>query len=165
MNICVEGPDNSGKTNLVEALSEIYERSVIHATKPEDDIDAWSKYLDEVEDSGNVILDRSHAVSGLIYDVAVRKQLPYFGREHVERVVADTLLIVCLPAKELVLGDKTRHQMPGVRENHEAIYDAYHDLFGTGKVGNLSVFIYDWTKHGAVDAMNWIEDILGGPLY
>lgn len=165
MNICVEGPDNSGKTSLVEALSEIYERPVVHATKPEDNIDAWCKYQDEIEDRAQLILDRSQAVSGLIYDTVVRKQLPYFGREHVERLVADTLLIVCLPAKELVLGDKSRHQMPGVRENHEAIYDAYHDLFGTGVVSGLTVFIYDWTKHGAVDVMNWIEEMLGGPLY
>lgn len=165
MNICIEGPDNSGKSTLVKELAYIYDRPVIHATRPESDEHAWGLFQDETQDSGSAILDRSQAMSGIIYDVVVRKQLPLFGREHVERLAECTLLIVCLPPKEVVLADNGREQMDGVVSNHEALYDAYTELANGGKIGHCSVFIYDYTKHKPTDVMDWIEDLLGGPLY
>lgn len=165
MNICIEGPDNSGKTTLVKELAYIYERPVIHATRPESDEHAWGLFQDETQDSGTVILDRSQAMSGLVYDVVVRNQLPLFGREHIEKLAECTLLIICLPPKEQVLAKNGREQMEGVESNHAKLYDAYKELAHNGKIGHYSVFIYDYNEHVAADVMNWIEDMLGGPLY
>lgn len=165
MNICIEGPDNSGKTTLVDQLSYIYDREIRHAGKPESNDFAAAEFEDECADSGKFILDRSQAVSGLIYDVVVRKQMPYFGMHDVERLAYDALLIICLPPKELVLGDKIRGQMPGVRENHAALYDAYDSLVKDGKIGQSSVFVYDYTMHSVTDIVDWIERMLGGDLY
>ncbi|MCR8526345.1 hypothetical protein WB334_25605, partial [Escherichia coli] len=72
------------------------------------------------------------------------------------------LLIICLPPKDVVLADKERDQMPGVRENHEALYDAYASLVTDGKIGQASVFVYDYTKHSAIDVMNWIDSLVPG---
>lgn len=165
MNICIEGPDNSGKSTLVNELAYIYEREVRHATKPADNVAAALDFEIECRDGSKLILDRSQAVSGLIYDAVVRKQLPYFGLHDVERLAFDALLIICLPPKEIVLADKERDQMEGVRDNHEALYDAYAGLVTDGKIGNSSVFVYDYTKHKPTDVMDWIENLLAGPLY
>jgi len=165
MNICIEGPDNSGKSTLVKELAYIYNRQVRHATKPESDEHAWYSFEDEIIDSGKLILDRSQAMSGIVYDTVVRKQMPYFGREHLEKLAECTLLIVCLPPKEIVLADNGREQMDGVVSNHEALYDAYYELTKTGKIGFYTVFVYDYTKHKPTDIMDWIDVMLGGPLY
>lgn len=165
MNICIEGPDNSGKTTLVKELAYIYERPVIHAPRPESDEHAWGLFQDETQDSGTVILDRSQAMSGLIYDIVVRNQLPLFGREHIEKLAECTLLIVCLPPLEDVLAENGREQMHGVASNHAKLYEAYKELANGGKIGHYSVFIYNWRIHTTTDVMNWIEEMLGGPLY
>lgn len=171
MNICVEGCDNSGKTTLVEALAQIYERQVRHATRPANDVAAKMLFEEEVDEDGSWILDRSQAISGYIYDSVVRKQIPLFSMEHISTLARCTLLIICLPPKELVLGDQSREQMPGVRENHEALYDAYAELvygdhdFPGGSIDGASVFVFDYTKHHLGDVIDWITDMLGGPLY
>lgn len=166
MNICVEGPDNSGKTTLVDLLSEVYDREIVHAGKPESDAEAYADFGIELNKEGQLILDRSQAISGMLYDFHVRKEVPYFGMKDCEEVACETLLIVCLPDKELVLADKSRKQMPGVRENHEALYDGYAEMVSYMKsTGNSSVFVYDYTKHKLTDVMNWIEDVLAGPIY
>lgn len=165
MNICVEGPDNSGKSTLVKELAHIYDRPVIHATHPESDEHAWGLFQDETQDSGTAILDRSQAMSGVIYDVVVRKQLPFFGREHLEKLAECTVLVICLPPKELVLADNGRDQMGGVAANHEVLYDAYAELAKTGKIGFHTVIVYDYTKHNSGYIMDKIEALLGGPLY
>ena len=165
MNICIEGPDNSGKTSLALELAYIYERLIRHATKPADNEAAALDFEIECRDDSSLILDRSQAVSGLIYDFVVRKQMPYFGMHDVERLAYEALLIICLPPKDIVLADKERDQMAGVRENHEALYDAYASLVTDGKIGQASVFVYDYTKHKTTDVMGWIENLLAGPLH
>ena len=171
MNICAEGPDNAGKSTLVEALAQIYERQVRHATKPANDTAARMLYEEEIDYSGRWILDRSQAISGYIYDRVVRKQEPFFNMDDVAEIAQNTLLIICLPPKELVLEDNGRDQMKGVNENLSALYDAYsmlafgdHDFPGGSIAGN-SVFVYDYTKHHLGDVIDWITDVLGGPLY
>lgn len=165
MNICIEGPDNSGKSRLVSELAYIYEREVRHATKPANNEAAALDFEIECRDDSSLILDRSQAISGLLYDTIVRKQMPYFGLRDVESLAYNALLIICLPPKELVLADNGRDQMDGVLSNHEALYNAYASLVTDGKIGQASVFVYDYTKHKPADVMDWIEDMLTGPLY
>lgn len=171
MNICVEGCDNSGKSVLVKALSQIYDRPTLHATKLESDADARRMFEAEVDDAGELVLDRSQAISDYIYSKVVRKQQSCFDYDDVVEVAEKTLLIICLPPKDLVLGDRKREEMPGVRENHAALYDEYmmlaygdHDFPG-GSIDGNSVFIFDYTKHHLGDVIDWITDTLGGPLY
>lgn len=171
MNICVEGPDNSGKSVLVKALSQIYDRPTLHATKMKSDADARSMFEAEVDDAGRLVLDRSQAISDYIYSKIVRKQQSCFDYDDIVEVAEKTLLIICLPPKDLVLGDRKREEMPGVRENHEALYDEYvtlaygdHDFHG-GSIDGNSVFVFDYTKHHMGDVIDWITDVLGGPLY
>ena len=171
MNICVEGPDNSGKSVLVKALSQIYDRPTLHATKLESDADARRMFEAEVDDAGELVLDRSQAISDYIYSKVVRKQPSCFDYDDVVEVAEKTLLIICLPPKDLVFGDRKREEMPGVRENHEALYDEYmmlaygdHDFPG-GSIDGNSVFVFDYTKHHLGDVIDWITDTLGGPLY
>lgn len=164
MNICIEGPDNSGKTTLVENLAQVYERQVRHATKPSSNEEALELFTEEVDQGGQFILDRSQAISGMLYDFHVRKQVPYFGMSQCEDLAWNTLLIICLPPKELVLADQERDQMPGVRENHEALYDAYADLATGSELGGNSIFVFDYTKHDLGDVIDWITDLLNGPL-
>ena len=125
MNICVEGPDNSGKSVLVKALSQIYDRPTLHATKMKSDADARSMFEAEVDDAGRLVLDRSQAISDYIYSKIVRKQQSCFDYDDIVEVAEKTLLIICLPPKDLVLGDRKREEMPGVRENHEEIGRAH----------------------------------------
>lgn len=165
MNIVVEGPDNAGKTTLVELLAEVYDREIRHASKPKDNEEAFILAEEERDGAGKWILDRSQIISGMLYDFHVRKHVPYFGMKDVEDLAYDAIVIICLPPKDLVLADKTRDQMPGVRENHEALYDAYADLADGGKIGQSKIFVYDYTKHTLLDLMDGIEDVLGGPLY
>lgn len=165
MNICVEGPDNSGKTTLVESLAQIYERQVRHASYTGNHNEDWLMFQDELADEGQLILDRSKAISGYIYDRVVRKVASPFTYSEIAEVAQFTLLIICLPPKELVLEDNGRDQMKGVNENLSALYDAYDDLATGCMIDGNSVFIFDYTKHHLGDVIDWITDILGGPLY
>lgn len=171
MNICVEGPDNSGKSVLVKALSQVYDRPTLHATKLESDADARRMFEAEVDDTGELVLDRSQAISDYIYSKVVRKQQSCFDYDDVVEVAQQTLLIICLPPKELVLAKNGREQMAGVNENLSDLYDAYqhlaygdHDWPG-GEIAGNSVFVFDYTKHTLETVMDWIEQMLGGPLY
>ena len=171
MNICVEGPDNSGKSTLVEALAQIYDRQVKHATKPESDKKAMEDFGFELDGDMELILDRSQAISGYIYDRVVREQSSLFDLDDIAEVARCTLLIICLPPKELVTADNGRDQMKGVNENLSELYDEYtalaygdHDFPG-GSIDGNSIFIFDYTKHRLGDVIDWITDTLGGPLY
>lgn len=171
MNICVEGPDNSGKTTLVESLAQIYNRQVKHAGYTGNHIEDHEQFMLEIEDDGQLILDRSKAISGYVYDSVVRKIGSKFNMDDIAEVAQNTLLIICLPPKELVLEDNGRDQMKGVNENLSALYNEYtmlaygdHDFPG-GSIDGNSVFVYDYTKHHLGDVIDWITDTLGGPLY
>lgn len=165
MNICVEGPDNSGKSTLVESLAQIYERQVRHAGYTDNHDEDWIVFQDELADEGQLILDRSKAISGYIYDRVVRKVASPFTYSDMLEVAQYTLLIICLPPKELVVEDNGRDQMKGVNENLSDLYLEYEELTRECEAYGNSVFVFDYTKHHLGDVIDWITDTLGGPLY
>lgn len=165
MNICVEGPDNSGKSTLVESLAQIYERQIRHAGYTGNHVCDWNLFQEELQENSKLILDRSKAISGYVYDHVVRKIESPFTVDDIAAVARCALLIVCLPPKELVLADNGRDQMKGVNENLVWLYNEYVELFCEGSFDDNSIFIFDYTKHHLGDVIDWITDTLGGPLY
>lgn len=171
--IVLEGADGCGKTTLLKRLCTdtrlpAHPRASDSLTGPVADLYAWTKNDLKTWDKQPLsIYDRHPLTSEHIYGPHVRgevrpgfemknKELAYlrrFFREHV-------LLIVCLPPKEIaranVMNDS--HQMAGVVENFDYIYDCYRMM---PLIWPLSchVAMYDYTvpEH----ARHGYDEILG----
>lgn len=142
--ILVEGPDGAGKTTLVNQLALSYGLPIgARGTSNRDLLwtvtvpDTFRALKECVGGKGApVIWDRLY-YSDFVYaplwatprDVAFNASQQSF----IDRIIeaARFPIIVCLPRRQTVLQNirGERHQMPGVVERAEAIYDEYRNMY------------------------------------
>ena len=137
--IVVEGPDNAGKSTLVRNLCETFDlREGKRGTDNRDDL--WkvtvadthrALHEAEVGTSPARVWDRLF-FSEFVYSKYTGRECEF--SEHRKAFILKELeakgypIILCLPMKATVLKPNDRHQMAGVNENLEAIYDDYVEM-------------------------------------
>lgn len=184
--IIVEGPDGAGKTTLVEKLLCLFGDDLKlgqRGTANRDDL--WKVTKSDTYRALRQAVGDPHERSTkvLIWDRLFWSEFAYWdlvGRDHPEfndddraiipNVVAglDALVIWCLPLKETVMAniEAERHQMPGVRERAEEIFNRYSQM----RVDNSLVpsvlrprfWIYDYTNERVGRSLFEIERMVGG---
>lgn len=135
--IVVEGPDGSGKTNLVEKLRadlklELIPRAVDSNAEYQVPLDVW---VDDVQRrvTEPIIVDRHQLISHLVYGPTMRREL--IGRFVNHRWLADTLehfwasrpiVILCLPPLLEVKSNVEADEYKVALEDIEVFYWTYH---------------------------------------
>lgn len=167
--IIVEGPDGSGKSELIKQLSRdlslpVAPKVVSADTKPLVDLDKWTE-LNLRAGFQEVLFDRHRLISEPIYGPATR------GRQHIRFLdlgwmsemmgqfySLDPIIIYCMPPLNVVRANVNRPETDNeaVRSRISAIYAAYtaraaSDMSrGVGKIYN-----YRTTKY--TDVLHWIQ--------
>lgn len=152
--IIIEGPDGGGKSTLVEGLCMEYGLIVgERATKNRDLLykvtrqDTYTAIAHEV--MGNMskpfIWDRLFW-SEMVYADVVGRPVEFKPTEQdlIKKFLSSlSVLVVCMPPKHTVLENvaASKHEMDGVKERAEVIYDRYKSLF-QGYGGQLVWFDY-----------------------
>lgn len=108
MSIVLEGPDNSGKTTLANALrSAVHDCKYVHAGGPPRDlkaeIDCMVEQHELVALHWNVVLDRCTSISQSVYNPSV--ELEPTRRAFRERLYStkSALIVYCRPSTEWLL--------------------------------------------------------------
>ncbi|QDH45124.1 guanylate kinase [Salmonella phage SE13] len=160
MNIIIEGPDNAGKSTLIEFLKSRTGRSVIHNTVDKNPESVMAKQTKENALEGNCIYDRSAVISEYIYCLVLqRTPVVNINISHVADMCDNAIVIFCMPPVEKVLAT-TKDEMPGVVENLEALYNQYDNLIDELVLMSKQFFIYDWTieEDGPGAALEYINE-------
>ena len=131
MLVIVEGPDFSGKTNLVNALVHDLNARSFKSDRPEsmDEVHNWVETVRSQEQYGDfLICDRSPLISEPIYGDLLRKEtiLPWVEAQKLLSSLVDSgiLIIFCDPGEHQVFSCDNE-QMVGVKENLDLIYTSY----------------------------------------
>lgn len=160
--IIVEGPDGSGKTTLVHELCarlgleqgqrSTADRDRLHETTVADSYEAVHAAV--IGWRPPLIWDRMF-YSDPIYAHIVRDEESRFGPRQVEylhRLVLsmEAPVILCLPDLDVVRENvKKDHQLEGVVDNIDHIWQAYHNLMHRMS-GHPGLIVYDYTVKGRI---------------
>lgn len=156
--IILEGPDNSGKSTLGAGLKSLLGWKFEHGKR---------FHVYDISDHGRgeavyrealvqltprpIILDRCYAIGENIYGPIVRGHNNLNHRAlDILRTLANSqsLIIYCRPPIENIVGT-TKEEMPGVKENLEAITKTYDRVMDVLEKSGAFVIRYDYTKHGS----------------
>lgn len=136
MIIITEGPDSSGKTTLIQALSEELKLARVGTydrTQPQH-YQHWVEACPH-----NIITDRWPAISDLVYG-------PILGRgtwSSMKQADTPHFLIYCRPQDSEIMNTiHNKPQLEGVIDNAKSILRAYDDLMAQLNPS----FIYDYTQ-------------------
>jgi hypothetical protein len=144
-HIVVEGPDGSGKTNMVNRLHEtfgfpIHTRASRSTTGPLERVDLWAAHdVDTMADQPPSVYDRHPVISEPIYASLARNEMPHgsfidpvWRKTMRANMAPHALLIICMPPLTVVeknVMETSDNQMPGVLRNITAIYHAYRQAW------------------------------------
>lgn len=157
--IIVEGPDGSGKSNLVRRINEefglpIHERASTSVGGPVEDLMGWAyRDVTTMPEQPLSVYDRHPLISEYIYAPLVRILRHEFvtpsAHTLIRLMARQTFVVWCVPPYTYVSGnvsDDLDNQMQGVHENLGAIYELYNAMrmFWSGQS-----MVWDYTKSGA----------------
>ncbi len=147
MKIIVVGMDNTGKTTLVNQLSEYYGCESIKSLGP-----GYSRQemIEEVKRKmdlpGMKILERFSIIEECIYGNVLRNN-PKFSLDDMDWIRDyDFVIIYCRPEDEVIYNFGEREQMEGVIEQREKLVKAFDDLIIELSRRGFVIIPYDWTK-------------------
>ena len=161
--IIIEGPDGSGKTNLIGRLADRFQLKVhekfVHSTDYEGSSgDLFQRACLDIVDRPNelTIYDRHPLISEYVYGPIIRGKLPALvwagpvARQMVERLASNSLVVWCRPPNERLHSTvSTERDMTGVSTHIDAIagvYDALRVMWP-----GLNAIPYDYTKKFDLD--------------
>jgi len=155
MFVIVEGPDNSGKSTLVNQLSKDLKLLVINNRKLPASVAESQAYLDLVLPLTKhfpTIFDRWQTISEPIYGPICRKNHLFklaqidFQFEVIRPL--RPMVIYCRPPSQVALNFGPIEQMEGVISNAEQLLKAYDDHMIYINNFWAPVVRYDWTAGG-----------------
>lgn len=155
MLVIVEGFDNTGKTSLIQGLSEDLKLLVMNNRRKPPSEAYMEQYLRTVCSLGQdypVILDRLCTISEPVYGV-LRGRGPVITSEqearhlHILRA-SDPLIIYCRPPTGVVLNFGDRPQMDGVISNARSLLSAYDSRADSMARDGFRVVHWDFTNYG-----------------
>ena len=153
--IIVVGMDNTGKTTLVNQLSEFYGCEQIKSLGPgysrEEMIE---EIIRKLELPGRAILERFSILEELVYGNVLRGESK-FSIDDMELVKDyDFVIVYCRPEDEVIYNFRDREQMEGVIEKRTKLVQAGDDLIITLSRKGFVVIPYDWTKNSLENITN-----------
>lgn len=134
----VEGPDNAGKSTLVRSICEAFNLfEGQRSTANRDDL--WKvtvadthRALDAARFPRDPIVWDRLFFSEFVYSKYAGRPCEFseIRKQRILQRLEDHRypIILCLPPKHVVLKPSSRHQMEGVNENLESIYDDYVEM-------------------------------------
>lgn len=147
--IIVEGPDNTGKTTLIEQLAKEFRLPMVKSYRPRTSGDIirfhnWVKAC-----PATVILDRHPSISDFIYGNIIRGDSPS-DPDLIQFLREGHYLVFCDPPTDTILSTYSdRPQMEGTHENIQRIISEYRSLMATIEPD----FVYDFTQPKAFKAL------------
>lgn len=167
--IIVEGPDNSGKSTLIQQLLKDYSISLFLTSKgPIHNLKCFEeRVLDVINHLGSYsyIMDRCPLLSEEVYGPILRSknlidelEYPSYYRRKLYSSLSqgETFLIYCRPPKPILLDFKnhqvkehdTQEHLNNIILKAESIIEAYDTI-----VGPIANFIYDYTSPEAYNLL------------
>jgi hypothetical protein len=139
--------DNTGKTTLVEQLSQYYGCESIKSLGPgytrQEMIDEVKRKL---ELPYRTILERFSILEELVYGNVLRNNSKFSIDDMDWLRDYDFIIIYCRPEDEVIYNFGDREQMEGVIEQRVKLVQAWDDLVVELARRGFVVFPYDWTK-------------------
>lgn len=157
--IIVVGMDNTGKTTLVNQLSEFYNCESIKSLGPGytrlEMIDEIKRKLDL---PGRKILERFSILEECVYGQVLRNN-PKFTIDDMDWIRDyDFVIIYCRPEDDVIYNFGDREQMEGVIEQRVALVNKWDELVMELSKRGFVILTYDWTKH----SLDYLTNIIGG---
>lgn len=167
--IIVEGPDNSGKSTLIQNLLKDYTIELFSTSKgPIHDLNYFERKILETTQNlefPHLIMDRCSLLSEEIYGPTLRSknlidelEYPSYYRRKLYSSLSqgETFLIYCRPPKPILLDFKnhqvkehdTQEHLNNIILKAESIIEAYDTI-----VGPIANFIYDYTSPEAYNLL------------
>lgn len=160
--IILEGPDNSGKSTLANALADMFGYKVVHpGGAPKNLTDEVNMMINQrLLAEQNIIHDRVTCLSQPVYNTlrgefnTNRKYMPYIRQFEND---ANVVIIYCRPPNELVLKmdghehkpHETAEHFQLVQQNQRLFVAAYDAL-----MANVNHIHYDYTQDNAKSICN-----------
>ncbi len=144
MAIILEGPDNSGKSTLAQAIVNAYGWPIMHAGKGGTPDDWHERALKDIDMAQRkVVMDRSFIISDTIYGPICRGERLFDPRPWMRKMQAvdsldDTFVLVFCDAPDSVLADMSTHivkphdtqqHLDSVQRNKTALAYAYREFY------------------------------------
>ena len=157
LKVIVVGMDNTGKTTLVNQLSEYYGCESIKSLGPgysrEEMIDEIKRKLDL---PGMKILERFSIIEECVYGNVLRNN-PKFTIDDMDWIRDyDFVIIYCRPEDDIIYNFGDREQMVGVIEEKDKLVKAFDELMIEISKRGFIVIPYDWTKMNRDNITNLI---------
>ena len=150
--IIVVGMDNTGKTTLVNQLSDYYQCDHIKSLGPGYSRDEmlW-EIVRKITIDKMVVLERFSILEECVYGKVLRND-PKFTVEDMDLVKPyNPLIVYCRPSDEVIYNFGDREQMDGVIEQREKLVNEWDHLISQLKERDFEVITYDWTKNSLED--------------
>ena len=147
LKIIVVGMDNTGKTTLVNQLSEYFECESIKSLGPgytrQEMIDEVKRKL---ELPGVKILERFSILEECVYGKVLRNNQKFTLDDMDWIRDYDFVIIYCRPDDDVIYNFGDREQMVGVIEEKDKLVKEFDDLMVEVARRGFVVIPYDWTK-------------------
>ena len=145
--IIVVGMDNTGKTTLVNQLSDFYKCESIKSLGPgytrQEMIDEVKRKL---ELPYRAILERFSILEELVYGNVLRNHSKFRIDDMDWLRDNDFVIVYCRPEDEVIYNFGDREQMEGVIEQREKLVKYWDELVVELARRGFVIIPYDWTK-------------------
>ena len=149
--IIVEGPDNSGKSTLIQTLSsqlKLPSARTYRMPQTEEDIQRWHNWANAAPYP--LILDRHSSISDLVYSPVIRNTQPSSSLRLASACRNGHYLIYCRPHWDTIERSyNEREQLEGTHEKLHDLIRAYDNLMEELDPN----FIYNWENPKALPAL------------
>lgn len=153
--VIVEGPDNSGKSTLIELLVKTYraikgqDPHVEHSPSKlvvEGKHREWLQWIeDTLNRESDSIYDRHSIISEAVYGPILRDTDLLSTTRYLDRLKRlGPLIIYCKPPLERIL-ETTKPEMEGVQERLKDLALSYDMHMTNLRLDGIQICVYDWT--------------------
>ena len=177
MLIVLEGFDGTGKTTAAKAIIRQFPGYTYYKPAPssgpteksgEEMVLATMELFERVKNGENIVADRLHMVSEVIYGPVCRERskidIEQFCFMWQKLMKLDVVIIYCCPPFDVVynfLITDQEQQMSGVLANAECLYSKYKDFFSSFRLW-FPVWDHDYTRDPQyTELFNFLSFYLG----